>query len=464
MSQCFPPHRSCGNNIKLELDLSSYATKTDLKYVAHVDVSSFASKTNLASLKTEVHKLDIDKLTPVPNDLAKLSNVVKNDLVKKTEYNKLVTKVDKIDNTGFVLKTKYDNYKSDIEKKISDVDKKIPDTSDLVKKTDYSSKITEIEGKIPSIIGLTTNLALTAVENKIPNVSNLVTKTEYNTKISEIEKKVSDHNHDKCITTSEFNKVTTENFKARLAQANLITKTDLNTELKKNRDRVTSDKTKHLLVEVELKKLKTFDSSYFKDKSHFEEDGTQNYLVFQPMQKYFKRITGVDTGNYIYFWKSKGLSDERINSNTASNHSITPELSFYGTKIRVEFNGRCLKRDKVTYTHGTIVNIYIVYEISKNYNISSYPTLENCLFGAVSLTKHVDIDQYKYSGYGVGFDRKAEFSFGNGFDRNCIIFGVDMSSSVHVDNKKKDILILGKGPTQGLDGTTLTAEELFVFN
>ena len=90
---------------------------------------------------------------------------------------------------------------------------------------------------------------------------------------------------------------------------------------------ITSNKTKHLLVENEPKKPKALDLSYFKDKGHFEEDGTQNYLAFQPMQKYFKRIAGVGSGNYIYFWKSKGLSDERINSNIASNHSITPELS-----------------------------------------------------------------------------------------------------------------------------------------
>ena len=95
MNQYFPPYRSSGRNIKVELDLSSYATETDLKNVTHVDVSSFASKINLPSIKTEVEKSDIDKLTPVPNDLAKLCNVVKNDVVKKTEYNKLVTKVDK---------------------------------------------------------------------------------------------------------------------------------------------------------------------------------------------------------------------------------------------------------------------------------------------------------------------------------------------------------------------------------
>ena len=102
--------------------------------MAHVDVSSFASKANLASLKTEVDKLDIDKLTPVSNDLAKLSNLVKNDVLKKTEYNKLVTKVNNIDTTGFVLKTKYDTGKSDLEKKIIDAEKKIPDASGLVKK------------------------------------------------------------------------------------------------------------------------------------------------------------------------------------------------------------------------------------------------------------------------------------------------------------------------------------------
>ena len=108
MSQYFPPYRNSGRNIKVELDLSSYATKTDLKNMTHVDVSSFVSKTNLASLKTEVDKLDAGKLKTVPVDLAKLTNVVKNDVVKKTEYNKLVTKVNDIDTTNFVLKTKYE--------------------------------------------------------------------------------------------------------------------------------------------------------------------------------------------------------------------------------------------------------------------------------------------------------------------------------------------------------------------
>ena len=182
------------------------------------------------------------------------------------------------------------------------------------------------------------------------------------------------------------------------------------------------------------------------------------------MQKYFKRVAGVGSGNYIYFWKSKGLSDERINSMTASNYSITPQLSYYGTKTRAKFNGSCLKEGNVTYSHRTIVNIYIVYIISKNYNISSYPTLENCLFGAVSFTAHVDIDQYKYSGYCIGFDRKGEFSFGDGFGRNFIIFGADMSSSAHANNRTKNVLVLRNDFVQGLENTTIYAEKLYSVN
>ena len=114
MSQYFPKlYEPFGGDINVKVDLSNYATETDLKNVSHVDVSSFALKSNLANLKTEVDKLDIDTLTPVPKDLSKISNVVKNDVAKKTEYNKLVRKVDNIDTTGFVLKTAYDTSKSD---------------------------------------------------------------------------------------------------------------------------------------------------------------------------------------------------------------------------------------------------------------------------------------------------------------------------------------------------------------
>ena len=131
------------------------------------------------------------------------------------------------------------------------------------------------------------------------------------------------------------------------------------------------------------------------------------------------------------------MSDESIKPPTTSNKVLNPSLDYVGTKIRVKFRGDCLKQEKITFNHGKIVNIYIVYEIERSVNISSYPTLENCLFGAVKLTKHVDVNLYKYSGYGIGFDRKGPYSICNEIGRNVIIFGVDMSSSPHIDNKKK---------------------------
>ena len=136
---------------------------------------------------------------PIPVDLSKLSDVLKNDVVKKTECNKLVRKVDNIDTTNFVIKNKYEKDESDFEDEIIKIDRQIPDVSGLVKKTDFNAKVTEIEDKIPSI--LATNSALTAVENKIPDVSSLVKKTDYDIKISDIENAVNDHNHDKYITT-----------------------------------------------------------------------------------------------------------------------------------------------------------------------------------------------------------------------------------------------------------------------
>ena len=171
MSQYFPkPFNShFGDSIKVKTDIkSNYATKTDIKNISHVDTSSFALKTNLSSLKTEVDKLDIDKLVPIPSDLSKLKNVVKN-VVKKTVYNKLVAKVDNIDTSDFVLKTNYNT-------KITELQNKIPDNSGLVKKTNYNTKIAELENKILDISNLALKTALTAIENKIPSVNNLVKK------------------------------------------------------------------------------------------------------------------------------------------------------------------------------------------------------------------------------------------------------------------------------------------------
>ena len=171
MSQYFPTPSSHEENIKVIIDLSNYATKKEINDITHVDTSNFALKTNLANLKTEVDKLDIGKLATVPVDLSKLSNVVKNEVVKKTVYDKLVVKVNNIDTNDFVLKSNFNTNFTWLENKI-------PNTNGLVKKADYNTKITEIENKIPDIGGLATKTALTAVENKIPNITGLVKKKQ----------------------------------------------------------------------------------------------------------------------------------------------------------------------------------------------------------------------------------------------------------------------------------------------
>ena len=203
--------------------------------------------------------------------------------------------------------------------------------------------------------------------------------------------------------------------------------------------------------------MQTFDSSYFRGKNYFDEDGTQNYLVFLPISRYFRLIPNK---KYISSWKSKGLSDETITPCATSDNILTQWVDYYDIKIRLS----CLKQsNRLIYDNGHIVNVCIVYELGASSPSDSDPTLKSCLFGAVTLTKKSDIENFKYSGFGIGFDKRSIFSFPSGrFGQNVLIFGADMSSSPHIDNKGKDISVLGKGPTQGLE-STLTAEKN-VFN
>ena len=144
-------------------------------------------------MKNKIDKLDVDKLVPVPVDLRKLSDVVKNDVVKKDAYNA----------------------------KIKNIEDKIADITNLATNASLNARINEVKNEIPNVTSLATAAILTAVENKIPNVSNSVKITDYNTKISEIENKIAtDHDHEKYVTTQEFNKSTLENFKAKLKQVN----------------------------------------------------------------------------------------------------------------------------------------------------------------------------------------------------------------------------------------------------
>ena len=213
----YPPYNSSSNNIKVELDLTNYATKTDLKDITNVHVSSFASKTNLARLKTEVDKIDVDKLKTTPTDLAKLSNLVKNDVVKKTDYNTKVTSIEAqiagltknavddladitklkaIDTNSFALKTKLASDVTTLENKIDTVDKKIPDISGLATKTSlnsylqtatFNSKVTEVESKIMAadIIAKSANTKANTIRS---DLTGYATKSDVATDITAIKK------------------------------------------------------------------------------------------------------------------------------------------------------------------------------------------------------------------------------------------------------------------------------------
>ena len=177
MATYYPPYKSSSNNVKVELDLTNYATKTDLKNITHVDVSSYASKTNLAALKTEVDTIDVDKLKTTPTDLAKLSNVVKNDVVKKTDYNTKVTSIEA--QIAGLTKNTVDN--------LADITKlKATDTNSFVTRTKFSADTNTLDDKIDGI------------EKKIPGISGLATKTSINdyfqtstfhSKVTEVENK-----------------------------------------------------------------------------------------------------------------------------------------------------------------------------------------------------------------------------------------------------------------------------------
>ena len=211
------------------------------------------------------------------------------------------------------------------------------------------------------------------------------------------------------------------------------------------RYRVDANKTKIESIENELQKLKNFSEkltfgiySIFVITSQFDgSDGFQAYLVFQTVHKYFGLITNT---KHIPQWKSTGLSDKSIKPITTSDNSLAQLIRYYVYKLRLKLNGSNLRQPKVVYTHKKAVNIYIVYELAGYSSHSDEPTPKKCLFGAVTLTKNADIDKYRYSYYGIGFDRKSSLAFpGGGFRQNVLIFGADISSSAHIDNKKRHI-------------------------
>ena len=202
-------------------------------------------------------------------------------------------------------------------------------------------------------------------------------------------------------------------------------------------------------------------ASYFRGKYYIDsDDGTQNYLVFQPMYKFFNTFVK-GTATYVSSWKSKGLSNGKMISIITPSYNRATSLAYDNVRIKLKFVGSLLKQDKITYNHGPIVNIYTVYRLSPR--ITSNITLENCLFGAVKVTKILKINTY--SGYGTAFDSGGSFSHpSGGYGKNVIIFGADLSSSAHPNNRANNISVLGKDFIQRVNGTKTYAEKMYSTN
>ena len=304
MSEYFPKWKSYGANVKVELDLSNYGTKADLKNATGVDTLDFAKKTDLGNLKSDVDKSDIDKLKNVPSNLSNLkSKVDKLDVDKLVAVPVDLSKLSDLVKSVVIKKDKYNA-------KVKDIEDKILDITNLATNTTLNAKINDVKIEIPSITNLATTIALNAkineVKNKVTNATNLATTTTLTTIEYEIPY------HSKYITTPEFNKLAAENFAAGLAQANLarknyianfVKKTDFDDKLK-NFDKKLLQIKQNILVENELKKLQRFDSSLFIGQSYFNSNRAQLYLILQPLYYTLKRL---DDTERVVLWESKGL-------------------------------------------------------------------------------------------------------------------------------------------------------------
>ena len=368
-------------------------------------------------MKSKVDKLDVDKLVPVPLNLCKLSDAVKSDVVKKDVYNAKRKNIeDKIpDFTNLVTNTT-------LNAKINDAKGEIPSITNLATNATLNAKINEVKTKIPDITNLATTTSRTAVENKIPNVTNLVKKTDYKTKISEIENKIiTDHDHDKYITTQEFHKLTSGNFTGRLNQANLANKNDIANFIKKTDfdnklKNVTSNINELNALSKKVKAISTKGLtkdlinkfSILNGEKYFSLGMFQNYLVFIPAKKYIKYFSGT---TWIESWKSNGMSEENIENITKSDSNFASTFVDHHLLPDMTFNGHCLIENNISIPIKGI-NLYISYTLTPCLrNLNTDFSLNNCLFGPVKLTKNADPDKYKYSSYGIGFDSRSEFLF-----------------------------------------------------
>ena len=478
----YPPYKRSSSNVKVELDLTNYATKTDLKNITHVDVSRFASKTNLAALKTEVDKIDTDKLKAAPTDLAKLTNAIENDVVKKTDYNTKVTSIEAqiagltkntvdnladitklkaIDTNSFVNKTKFSADINTLDDKIDGVEKKMPDISGLATKTSlndylktstFNSKVTDVESKIKDA-DIIAKSAVTRANTIRSNLANYAIKADLATDITAIK---NDYVTNASLS-SQLNDLKSQHIATEVMGIDNKTKKNasdilaLENKLKQKEDTIN-----------ENERGLSFNRGFFFYKN-------QSYLVYDCKIGSFNfGLTSKD----ITEWKSTGIynysSDSNMNA-VVDSGGYLPDIKNDG-RMHVYLSGNHFQQNKVIIpNNNNAINIYCVYKldpIASNRDTSF--TVQNALFGAMQITKSAtDNSKNNYKGYGICFDERSQFGHTTTEDgrthttngRNVLIFGADMSFSAHATNRANHIYIMGDGLTQGINDTTLYVEK-----
>ena len=473
----YPPYKSSSNNVKVELDLSNYATKADVKNITHVDVSSFATKTNLAALKTEVDKIDADKLKTTPTDLAKLTNAIEHDVVKKTDYNTKVTsivdnlvgitKLKAIDTNSFVTRTKFSADTNALDDKIDEVEKKIPDIrrlatktslNDYLKTSTFNSKVTEVENKMKA----TDIIAKSAVTKANTIKSDLTAYAKIDDVATDITTIKNDYVTNASLS-SQLNDLKSQHIPTEVTGIDNKTKKDasdilaLEHKLTQKGDTINENK----------RELSIFRGFFFYlQKNHLVYECKVGSFIFNNKNISRWSSTGVFNGsdyygvNGIENTKKEMPNDERLYVYLQGNH-------FQQHNVLLTSNNDYVL-DK------NVVNIYIVYKLDPlaSTRDKSY-TIQNALFGAMQITKNTtDYDQNNYKGYGICFDERSELGHtitegGHSHTtdaRNVLIFGADMSFSKYATNRANHIYLMGTGLTQGINDTTIYAEKNFYRN
>ena len=452
-------------NIKVELDLTNFATKTVLKNITYTDVSSFASKTNLSALKTEVDKIDIDKLKTVPDDLAKLIIVFKNEIVKKTDFSAY----------NYVTRTKFSTDTNSLDDKIDKVDKKIPDVSGLATKSGVTILIKNLDDRIDK-------LKINDYAKKASLTNYMLTST-FNSKSTKLENKIKDADiiAKSAVTKANSIKSNLNHYAKKTDVANDITtiKNDYVSNASLT-SKLNDLKSQHIATEVKTIDDKTkknasdilgFESRLKQKEDIVDEVQRENalssgrdyfldkmYLLYERKAFSFKYTSGK-----INLWKSTGINNNSRDSDmdvvSVATASLPPLIGNGRMSVRLE--GAYFKQMKLLHPNNdNIVNIYIVYLIDPISNS------RNALFGGVKITKNAtDTSKHKYEGYGICFDEGCMFNMGNINDgRNVLIFGVHESSLVHKNNKANNIFVMGDGFVQGINDTTLYAKKIYSQN